>query len=70
MTTAFASQLKTVQRAAEDFEWYPTTNEIIAALVRDLGPAQDRQEGTLRRRQRLAEVVELLLQQQASCSLR
>ena len=41
MTATFASQLRTVQRAAEDFEWYPTTNEIIAALTRDLAPAVD-----------------------------
>ena len=36
MTATFASQLKTVHRAAEDFEWYPTTNEIIAAMTRAL----------------------------------
>ena len=34
--TAFAPQLRAVQQAAEDFEWYPTTNEILAAMTRDL----------------------------------
>ncbi len=34
--SAFTIQLKEVRRAAEDFEWYPTTNEIIAALTLDL----------------------------------
>jgi len=34
--TAFFSQLRAVQRAAEDFEWYPTTQEILAVLVRNV----------------------------------
>lgn len=33
---SFSSQLKQVKSAAEDFEWYPTTNEIIAALKNDI----------------------------------
>ena len=32
----FPQQLRKVQAAREDFEWYPTTDEIIAALVRDV----------------------------------
>lgn len=32
----FPQQLRKVQAASEDFEWYPTTGEIIAALVRDV----------------------------------
>lgn len=32
----FPAQLRKVQSAGEDFEWYPTTDEIIAALKRDL----------------------------------
>lgn len=32
----FPAQLRKVQQANEDFEWYPTTDEIIAALKRDL----------------------------------
>ena len=32
----FPAQLRKVQAAGEDFEWYPTTAEIIAALKRDL----------------------------------
>lgn len=32
----FNAQLRKVQAAGEDFEWYPTTDEIIAALKRDL----------------------------------
>jgi hypothetical protein len=31
MKSAFSTQLSTVQAAREDFEWYPTTNEIITA---------------------------------------
>lgn len=34
--TTFPSQLRAVQQAGEDFEWYPTTNEILAAMTRDL----------------------------------
>lgn len=32
----FPAQLRKVQAAQEDFEWYPTTDEIIQALVKDL----------------------------------
>lgn len=32
----FPAQLRKVQSAGEDFEWYPTTDEIIGALKRDL----------------------------------
>ncbi|MBK1884936.1 hypothetical protein JIN85_21190, partial [Luteolibacter pohnpeiensis] len=32
----FATQLKQVRQAAEDYEWYPTTNEIITVLMRDV----------------------------------
>lgn len=32
----FPAQLRKVQAASEDFEWYPTTDAIIAALQRDL----------------------------------
>jgi len=39
---AFPEQLKAVKRAAEDFEWYPTTREIIAALVADVRQEGDR----------------------------
>ena len=34
--TTFPSQLRAVRQAGEDFEWYPTTNEILAAMTRDL----------------------------------
>lgn len=33
---SFPSQLTAVQRSAEDFEWYPTTAEIITAMKTDL----------------------------------
>ena len=32
----FPAQLRKVQSAGEDFEWYPTTDEIVTALKRDL----------------------------------
>jgi len=38
---AFTPQLRAVQQAAEDFEWYPTTDEIIAAMKRDVTCAAD-----------------------------
>lgn len=34
--STFATQLKAVQRAGEDFEWYPTTAEILAVLARNV----------------------------------
>jgi hypothetical protein len=39
--TAFAPQLRAVQQAGEDFEWYPTTNEILTAMTRDLAHEVD-----------------------------
>lgn len=33
----FPTQLRRVQQACEDFEWYPTTDEIIRRFIRDLG---------------------------------
>lgn len=42
----FPAQLRKVQAANEDFEWYPTTDAIIAALQRDLrGEAEERRYG-------------------------
>ncbi len=34
----FLPLFRKVQAAGEDHEWYPTTNEILTALIRDLGP--------------------------------
>jgi len=34
--TPFAAQLSAVQQAGEDHEWYPTTTEIIKAMVKSL----------------------------------
>ena len=40
-TISFPSQLTRVQAANEDFEWYPTTDEIIAALLADITATDD-----------------------------
>lgn len=34
--TAFALLLETVQKAGEDFEWYPTTDKMIAVVARNI----------------------------------
>jgi hypothetical protein len=36
----FPQQLRKVQAANQDFEWYPTTDEIIKALIKDLHQCQ------------------------------
>lgn len=38
----FSSQLQSVQNAREDFEWYPTTNEILDCLIKDLTKFEER----------------------------
>lgn len=52
----FATQLKSVQAAREDFEWYPTTAEIITAMIEDLG-REDADHGY--RRHRLSRFLDI-----------
>jgi hypothetical protein len=47
-TTAFPAQLATVRQSHEDFEWYPTTNEIIEAMKTHI--FHDREENYRRNR--------------------
>ena len=48
--TTFPAQFATVQRSHEDFEWYPTTNEIISALKQHIRDDRDFNYGRHRNR--------------------